>query len=301
MTQDLMREPLPSGPLDDALIRPALGSAVPGVRGRRRLPWLPLVIVSLIVLGAIFASVVSPYDPLDASLVDSLEPPGPHHLLGTDSLGRDSLSRLLFGARISLTVVVAAVVGASLVGLIVGISSGFVGGIVDTLLMRCVDAFMGLPALLIALVFVVAIGAGLGTVIVALTIVGWAPLARIIRSEVLVIKEREFVGLARIAGASELRIMAAHVLPNVLNTFVVIATLQMSHFVLAEAGLSFLGAGVPPPTPTWGNMISGGLEYLTTAWWLSVIPGVALVALVFSISVLGDWLRDALDPKLRQA
>jgi peptide/nickel transport system permease protein len=160
---------------------------------------------------------------------------------------------------------------------------------------------MGLPTILIALVFVGAVGQGLSTVIVALIIVGWAPFARIIRSEVLSLRERQYVALARIAGCSEIRIMFQHILPNVFNTFIVIGSLQASKFVLAEASLSFLGAGVPPPTPTWGNMIADGLQFMTTAWWMTVVPGLALVAMVFSMNLLGDWLRDALDPKLRQA
>lgn len=284
----------------------ALKPPAPAARIRRgafsahRLPWVPITILSVVVVAAVFAPLLTPYSPTAQSLPDAVQPPSGEHLLGTDALGRDYLTRLLYGARVSLIVVVCAVAGSGVVGLIVGIVSGYLGGAVDAVLMRLTDAFMGLPTILISLVFVSAVGPGLTTVIIALTIVGWSPFARIIRSEVLSIKERQFVALARIAGARNLRIMPVHILPSVFNTFVIIASLQMSGFVLGEAALSFLGAGVPPPTPTWGNMISGGLPYMTTAWWLSVVPGVTLVALVFAMNMMGDWLRDAFDPRLRQ-
>jgi len=266
-----------------------------------RLPWLSIVIIGTYASLAIFAPVLTGYDPLNTSLPERLQPPGGAHLLGTDTLGRDYWTRLLFGARISLLVAGVAVTTGGLIGLAIGIVSGYAGGVTDAILMRLTDAFMGLPTLLICLVFVMSAGPGLATVVIALSIVGWSRFARIIRSEVLSLKHREFVALARVAGASPPRIMFTHILPNVFNTFAVIASLQVSQFVLTEATLSFLGAGVPPPTPTWGNMISDGLRYLTTAWWLSIVPGVALLFLVLALNLLGDWLRDALDPRLRQA
>jgi peptide/nickel transport system permease protein len=295
-----------TGQLADPLSLMEAMTDTPGSRLRRRLrsgklPWFAMVILGVIVICAIFAPLIAPDNPLATNLPNALQPPNHAHWLGTDALGRDELSRLLYGARISLTVVIFGVAGAGLIGLIIGIVSGFIGGLVDAVLMRLTDAFMGLPTLLIALVFVMSVGAGLKTVIIALTVVGWAPFARIIRSEVLSVKEREFVSLARIAGVGQVRIMYVHILPNVFNTFVVIATLQMSQFVLTEASLSFLGAGVPPPTPSWGNMISDGLQYIQTAWWMSLVPGIALVAMVLAMNLLGDWLRDVLDPKLRQA
>lgn len=267
----------------------------------RTLPWAALIILGLIVIAAVFAPLLTSYNPADTALTDALLPPSHAHWLGTDELGRDYYARLLYGARISLIVVIVGLAAAGIVGLVIGVVSGYVRGFLDAVLMRLTDAFMGLPTILIALVFVGAVGQGLTTVIVALTIVGWAPFARIVRSEVLSLRERQYVALARIAGCSERRIMIRHILPNVFNTFVVIASLQASKFVLTEASLSFLGAGVPPPTPTWGNMISDGLQFMTTAWWMTVVPGVALVAMVFSMNLFGDWLRDALDPKLRQA
>jgi peptide/nickel transport system permease protein len=266
----------------------------------RKFPWVPVVIVVTFVIVAAFAPLLTPYDPTAIALQERLQPPGAGHWLGTDTLGRDYLARLIFGARVSMIVAVASVLGAGLLGLIIGIVSGFVGGWVDAVLMRGTDAFLGLPSILVAIVFVFAVGGGLATVVIALTIVGWSRFARIIRSEVLSLRERDFVALARVAGAGKGRIMARHVLPNVFNTWVVVATLQAGDFVLSEASLSFLGAGVPPPTPTWGNMIAEGLGHLSTAWWLATVPGVALLALVYAVNVLGDWLRDVLDPKLRQ-
>jgi peptide/nickel transport system permease protein len=295
-----------TGQPGDPISSPVVLADAPMSRLRRqlrsgKLPWLAITILGVIVICAIFAPLIAPYSPFATSLPNALQPPSHAHWLGTDALGRDELSRLIYGARISLTVVIIGVPAAGLVGLIIGIVSGYVGGVVDAVLMRLTDAFMGLPTLLLALVFVMSVGEGLKTVIIALTVVGWAPFARIIRSEVLSVKERDFVSLARIAGVSQLRIMYVHIFPNVFNTFVVIATLQMSQFVLTEAALSFLGAGVPPPTPSWGNMISDGLQYVQTAWWLSLVPGIALVAMVFAMNLLGDWSRDVLDPKLRQA
>ena len=266
----------------------------------RNLPWVPVVILVTIVIVAISAPLLTPFDPTAISLPERLQPPSAVHWLGTDTLGRDYWTRLIYGARVSLIVALFSVLGAGLLGLIIGIVSGFVGGWVDAVLMRLTDAFMGIPSILVAIVFVSAVGGGLKTVVIALTIVGWSRFARIIRSEVLSLKERDFIALAVVAGASKTRIMARHILPNVFNTWVVLASLVVGDFVLSEASLSFLGAGVPPPTPTWGNMISDGLGRLRTSWWLTTTPGVMLLALVYSVNVFGDWLRDVLDPKQRQ-
>jgi peptide/nickel transport system permease protein len=239
------------------------------------------------------------------NLTDRLRPPlaeeaGRLYVLGTDTLGRDLLTRILYGARVSLIIVGFGLLFGGGIGLTVGIVSGYVGGKLDVVLMRLTDCFMALPTLLIALVFVVAVGPGLQTLMLAIALVVWSRFSRIIRSEVLMLKQRDFVLQAKVAGCSSLRIMLVHVLPNVLNTFIVICSLQVSQLILAEATLSFLGAGVPPPTPTWGNMVADGKDYITSAWWIAVFPGVALGLVVFSFNTLGDWLRDRLDPKLRQ-
>ncbi len=271
----------------------------------RRLPWVPIIILGGFLFIAAFAGWLTPYGPHEMNLTHRLQPPGweeagRQYLLGTDTLGRDLLTRIFYGARISLIVAGFSLVFGGGIGLTVGIVSGYVGGIVDTVLMRLTDCFMALPTLLLALVFVMTIGPGLETVILALSVLTWARFSRIIRSEVLTLREREFVLQAKVAGCSSLRIMLVHILPNVLNTFVVICTLQVSRCILTEASLSFLGAGIPPPTPTWGNMVSDGRDYITSAWWITVFTGVALTLVVFSFNTFGDWLRDRLDPKLRQ-
>ncbi|HWA19596.1 MAG TPA: ABC transporter permease [Devosia sp.] len=278
----------------------------PKVRSRRQgLPWFAIIVLGLTVFAAAFAHLLSPYDPNIMSLGSRLKPPGwigPDglHLLGTDSIGRDLFTRICYGARVSLLVAGIGVVFGGGMGLIVGIVAGYLGGRIDSVLMRLTDVFMALPSLLIALVFVMTVGPGLVTTIVALSIISWSRFARIIRSEVLSLKERDYVLLARVAGCSPLRVMAVHILPNVTNTFVILCSLQVSELVLTESTLSFLGAGVPPPTPTWGNMAADGRDFLSNAWWISVAPGLALALVVYSFNAFGDWLRDKLDPRLKQ-
>jgi len=271
----------------------------------RRWPWPAIIILVGFLFVAAFPGWLTPYSPDEMNLPDRLRPPlwqeaGRLYLLGTDTLGRDLLTRILYGARVSFIIVAAGLLFGGGIGLTVGIVSGYVGGKSDMLLMRLTDCFMALPTLLIALVFVVAVGPGLQTLMLAIALVVWSRFSRVIRSEVLMLKQRDFVLQAKVAGCSSLRIMLVHILPNVLNTFIVICSLQVSLLILAEATLSFLGAGVPPPTPTWGNMVADGKDYMMSAWWIAVFPGVALGLVVFSFNTLGDWLRDRLDPKLRQ-
>jgi len=272
----------------------------------RRAPWLPICIILVMVIMAVFAPVLAPWSPIDQTLRDKLLPPfwmedgSWAHILGTDAFGRDILSRLIYGARVSLIVAALALTVGGGVGLAVGIVAGYAGGLVDTLLMRLVDAAFTFPAILFALLLAVTMGQGLATLIIAISLLLWASFARIIRGEVLALKHRDFVDLARVRGCSPLRIMATHILPNVLNTFMVLVTLNIGVVIIAEASLSFLGAGVPPPTPTWGLMISEGRGRIADAWWVSVIPGIAITLLVLSVNLFGDWLRDRLDPRLRQ-
>lgn len=288
-----------------------VGKIATGVKLRKvwtelkRLPWAPLISLGGFLFIAVFAERISPYGPHDMNLVYRLQPPGfeeagRRYLLGTDTLGRDLLTRLFYGARISLIIAVTGLLFGGGLGLTIGIVSGYVGGKVDAVLMRLTDCFMALPALLLALVFCMTLGPGLFTIMIALSVLTWARFSRIIRSEVLSLKGREFVLQAKVAGCSSRRIMLVHILPNVFNTFMVISSLQVSHLILTEASLSFLGAGIPPPTPTWGNMVSDGRNYLAGAWWICVFPGIALTLVVFSFNLFGDWLRDRLDPKLRQ-
>ena len=273
---------------------------------RRRVPWIPICIIAVMVSMALFAPLLAPYSPIDQTLRDKLIPPfwveggGIDHILGTDAFGRDMLSRLIYGARVSLIVAALALTAGGGVGLVIGIVSGYFGGTVDNALMRLVDAAFTFPAILFALLLAVTMGQGLGTLVLAISLLLWASFARVIRGEVLSLKQRDFVALAKVRGCSSARIMLTHILPNVLNTFMVLVTLNIGVVIIAEASLSFLGAGIPPPTPTWGLMVSDGRGRIAEAWWVSLIPGIAITLLVLSVNVFGDWLRDRLDPRLRQ-
>ena len=272
----------------------------------RRYPLVPLALLTfLLVIPALFAPQVAPYDPLQGSLSKRLKPPAWQqggsidHPLGTDKPGRDMLSRIIYGARVSLAVSLVAIFVGGIIGTVLGMISGYFGGWVDALLMRLVDISLSLPTILLALVLVAAVGPSFSTVITILMIFLWARYARLVRGETLSIKERDFIARARVAGASHIRIMARYIFPNVVNSLVVLATLQVGYVILLESTLSFLGAGLPRPTPAWGLMIADGRELIVTAWWVSMFPGVAIMLTVLSLNLLGDWLRDHLDPKLR--
>lgn len=271
-----------------------------------RLPWVPFLIIVALVVVAVLAPVLAPHSPTAQSLPDKLRPPAwqdggdPRHLLGTDALGRDVLSRLIHGARVSLVVAAVALLAGGGIGLVIGIVSGYLGGRVDGVLMRAVDATLTFPTILIALLLAVSLGQGLRTMAIAITVILWARFARVIRGEVLAVKTRDFVALARVHGCSHLRIMVVHILPNVLNTFMVLLTLHIGFVILVEASLSFLGAGIPPPTPSWGQMVADGRGHIASAWWLSFPPGVAIMLVVLAFNLFGDWLRDWLDPRVRQ-
>jgi peptide/nickel transport system permease protein len=272
----------------------------------RQLPWTPLVIITTMVFVAVFAPWLTPHSPIDQSLPDKLIPPfwedggTAKYPLGTDIFGRDVLTRLFYGARVSLVVAASALIVGGGVGLILGVLSGYIGGRVDMLLMRIVDAALAFPTILFALLLAVTLGQGLRTLIIAVSLILWARFARVVRGEVLSLKARDFVALARVHGCSPLRIMATHLLPNILNTFMVLMTLYVGVVIVAEASLSFLGAGVPPPMPSWGLMVAEGRGKIASAWWISLIPGIAITLTVFAFNLFGDWLRDRLDPKLRQ-
>jgi peptide/nickel transport system permease protein len=272
----------------------------------RRLPILQLIVIGLFVIMALFGQWLAPNDAYETSLRARLLPPAwmeggdARYFLGTDRLGRDVLSRIIVGAQPSFIVALAALVFGSVLGSLIGMISGYFGGRVDAIIMRLADGTMAFPLILAALLLAAVIGPGGHTVIIAACIVLWARFARLIRSEVLSVKERDFIKLARIAGASNWRIMIAHILPNVLNSVVVLLTLQLGFVIILEATLSFLGAGIPPPTPTWGQMVASGRDYLETGWWMSIFPGLAIAVVVLSFNLLGDWLRDHTDPRLRQ-
>jgi len=271
-----------------------------------RLPWGPIVIITVMVFVAVFAPLLTPHSPTEQSLPNKLIPPAwqedgnPKYLLGTDLLGRDLLTRLFYGARVSLTVAAAALLAGGGVGLVIGIVSGYVGGRLDSVLMRMVDATLAFPTILFALLLAITMGAGLRTVVIAVSLILWARFARVVRGEVLAVKSRDFIALAQVRGCSHLRIMGVHILPNVLNTFMVLLTLHMGFVIIVEASLSFLGAGIPAPTPSWGQMVAEGRGKIASAWWLSMFPGIAITLVVLAFNLFGDWLRDRLDPKLSQ-
>ena len=271
-----------------------------------RLPVIPVSILLIMLLTALFANFLAPHSPYEMSLPNKLKPPcwveggTTKHLLGTDRLGRDVLSRVIFGARISLIVAFMGILVSGSIGAVLGIVSGFYGGKIDAIIMRACDATLSLPIILIALLLAVVLGPSLANLIYIMGLVLWARYARVIRGEVLSWKEQEFIAYARVAGTSSVRIMICHLFPNVVNTLMVLITFQTGYMIILESGLSFLGAGVPPPTPSWGGMVADGRGYITTAWWLSTFSGLAIMLVVLSLNLFGDWLRDYLDPKLRQ-
>ena len=267
---------------------------------------IPVTVLSLFLLSAIFAPVLAPYSPTKVSLTERLLPPffvdggSTAHILGTDKLGRDVLSRVIFGTRISLSISLIVVFITSSFGTILGIISGYLGGRIDATLMRVTDVSMAFPAIILALLLAVIIGPSFLTVVLAMSILGWAPYARLIRGEALRLRGADFVDQARIIGSSSLRIMVRHIFPNIINPLIIMITLSVGIIILLEAGLSFIGVGIPPPTPSWGVMVSDGRNLVSFAWWISFFPGMAIGMVVLSGNFLGDWLRDRLDPRLRQ-
>ena len=274
-----------------------------------RLPKLSAAVILTVILTAAGAGLLTGRVLPAANQIDlrfRYAPPWPlagstlQHLLGTDRLGRDLLSRMLVGAQNSLSVALLAIAFAAAVGTCLGLIAGYQGGWTDSLIMRSVDIMMSFPAILVALLFVVTIGASFSMVVATLALLLWAQYARLVRGQVLSIKERDFVALAQVAGSSTHRILVVHILPNLVNSVVVLATLQIGWGIVVESALSFLGAGVPPPAPTWGNLVAEGRDVLDQAWWIAVCPGLAIMFVVLAFNLFGDWIRDALDPTLRQ-
>ena len=277
--------------------------------------WVPATIMTLLVIVAIFGNLgwmglpdvgIAPHDPDKNHMVDRLLPPAfmaegkSDYLLGTDRLGRDILSRVIYGARISLSVSLLVIFITAFIGTILGITAGYMGGRVDGFIMRVVDVALSFPGLILALLLATIIGPGYVTVVVALSVLGWAGYARMVRGESLRIRESDFVAQARVNGASTFRIMLKHVFPNVLNSLIVIMTLMVGAMILAESMLSYLGIGISAPTPSWGSMVADGRNELDRAWWIAAFPGIAIALVVMSGNFLGDWIRDKLDPRLRQ-
>ena len=279
---------------------------------RRRISWqrAALLLPSIIILGAFliagaFADLISAYDPENIVLIERLTPPALQeggswaHPLGTDNLGRDILSRVMYGARVSLLVVAICIPASALIGTFTGLIAGWRGGWWDRILMRLVDIQLALPAILFALLIAVVFGASLRNVIIIIIVFTWSSYARLVRADVLSLREQEFIIAARSSGASDKRILFRHILPNLLNTIVIMATLEIPQVILIEAALSFLNVGVAPGTPSWGAMISEGRNFMTIAWWPIWMPGIAILLVSLTGNLMGDWLRDLLDPRLR--
>ena len=276
------------------------------LRRVKRLPLIPMTIILLVIVAGIFADLIAPHNPRVGILSERNTPPAwssegtSNHLLGTDQQGRDMLSRILHGARISLIVAAVTLATGGTIGVVLGLLAGWYGGWVDELIMRLVDVLLALPLILVALVMVVSLGQSLEVILAVLAIWIWPRFARMVRGEVLRLRTMDYVALAQVSGASTLRILATHLFPGVINTLIIVATLQVGIVILVESTLSFLGAGVPPPTPAWGSMVSDGRDKLAVAWWISTLPGVAIMLTVMALNLFGDWLRDTLDPRLRQ-
>ena len=276
----------------------------------QRWPVIPIFFISILVLLAVFADVTG-YDPelpalRDRTLPMFSEPVDPltkdltRHWLGADQFGRDTLTRIMHGARITLYVLLISAVSGTIIGTAYGLIAGYFGGFVDDILMRILDLVYSIPFLLLALVAAIVFDPSLTVVIVLLAFLAWPAFVRNVRAEILTLKERDYIMYARVAGASRLRMMYKHLLPGVINTVIVIATLRIGQLILAEASLSFLGAGVPPPTPVWGALVAEGRDYLNSAWWVSIWPSLGIFLVVMSLNFLGDWFRDKFDPRLRQ-
>ncbi len=274
----------------------------------RRLKSLPLVSITILlflfILPALTADWLAPHDPIRGKIPDRLQPPAffggsLEYPFGTDRLGRDILSRIMHGAKVSLSVSIVGILVGGVLGTVLGLVAGYFRGIADAVIMRLVDITMALPSILLALVLAVAVGPSFQTVIIVIAFVLWALYARQIRGEVLSIRERDYVARARVSGSSHARIILRHILPNVANTIIVLATLQVGSVILLEAGLSFLGVGIPKPTPAWGLMVADGRQLIVSAWWIAFFPGLTITLTVLALNLLGDWLRDRLDPKLK--
>jgi peptide/nickel transport system permease protein len=262
--------------------------------------WLSAAALGMILVAAVFAERLAPYGPNEQDILKRLQPPGiPGHVLGTDEVGRDILSRLIHGARISLLIGVIAVGVSCPLGVLVGLVAGYAGRRTDDVLMHVTDIQLAIPTILLAIAVVAVLGPGLPNVIITLSVTGWTLYARLVRGQTMTVKTRDFVQAARANGAGDARIVLRHVLPNVFSPVIVVAVFAVANMIVLEATLSFLGLGVEPSVVTWGRMLNGGRLYLNTAWWLTAFPGFAIFVTVLAVNLLGDHLRDWLDPQLR--
>ena len=277
----------------------------------RSLPILPVATIVILLIVGIFAPIIAPFDPLDGDLdLRNVEPSWMEcedcengkspYFLGGDHIGRDVLTRIIHGTRISLIVAGTVLFFGTFIGTVLGLLSGYIGGVTDEIIMRLVDFMYAIPFILVVLVAAVLWSPSLMLVIILLSIFTWPPFARQVRAETLSLKEMDYVSLAKVCGTSPIQICIRHILPGLFNTVLVMASLQVGSLVVTESVLSFLGVGIPAPQPSWGSMVSEGRNYMSTAWWISFFPGIAILLIVFSMNFLGDWLRDKLDPRLRQ-
>jgi peptide/nickel transport system permease protein len=293
----------------DALVSSSLPRESSPPRARTwaaNVPWFSCLVFAILLICAIGGEFLFPHDPNELDLARSFVPPVWHmdgswaYPFGTDNLGRDVLTRIMAGTRISLIVALYAIVLSGGIGTIVGMLAGYVGGWVDSLIMRLVDIQMSIPSLALALVLAAVLGPGFETVVIVIVITYWTWYARIVRGEVLSLKERDYVALAKVAGCNTFTIFRRHLLPNILNTLLVLATLQVGQVIIFEASLSFLGLGIQQPDVSWGLMLADARNYMTNAWWVITMPGIAIMLTCLSSNLLGDWLRDRFDPKRRQ-
>lgn len=266
---------------------------------KNRLSWMGLGLLLLIVFTALFAPLLAPYDPLQQNIAYRLEPPSAEFWLGTDGYGRDILSRLIYGSRVSLLVGFVAILIAMVIGSSLGVLAGYIGGLFDRLVMGLVDVLLSFPTLVLGLMIAAMLGASLQNLIIAIAITEIAPFVRVARAPTIALKQRDFIEAGRALGYGPLRLMGVHIVPNMISDVVVLGSLWMASAIRTEASLSFIGLGVPPPTATWGSMIREGFENILDAWWLTVFPSMAILLTVLALNLLGDALRDAIDPKLR--
>jgi peptide/nickel transport system permease protein len=275
-------------------------------KGKRvgvRKPYLGFCCLAIFFFTVVFAEVISPHDPYEGNLMNTTLPPAweedgtMEHLLGTDMLGRDVLSRLIYGSRISLLISVGCISIYGTIGVTLGLISGFTGGRTDMLIMRLADFWLSLPGIIMLFMIAAVTGPSARAIVLTIGIMGWPNYARIVRGECLSLKQRDFVKLARIAGCGNFRIMFSHVLPNVVNTIIIMATIEIGGIIVLTAAMSFLGLGTQPPSCDWGLMLAEGRQYITYAWWLITFPGIAIVIAVLGFNLTGDWLREVLDPK----
>lgn len=261
---------------------------------------LGFTIIVILLMLSIFGQWITPYDPMYAEFSKKLLPPlTDGHLMGTDHLGRDILSRIIMGARVSVIIGLTTALVAGTIGTIIGIIAGFFRGWIDVVLMRIVDVTLSFPFILLVLVVNAVLGAGLKNIIISLAIGGWVIFARVIRSEVLALREKEFITACIATGVSRLEILIKHIVPNLFTPIIILASLQIGTYIIAEASISFLGFGVQPPTPAWGNMLNEGKDFIFSSWWLIMFPGISIVLTALGVNLFGDWLRDTLDPELK--